>query len=862
MIKKAMCVAVSVAMAATATGCTRGGNNHAKADPALAKQGVYKYEEVDLGIEKGSYYDIIAVGRAGDNAQIMIQDYSGDDACYNVYTIDNDGKVKGSHTLAPLDTTAYEEELEQMEGEDYSGYYGVDDAVGDAGTEYPDEVVLTMAVDVLPDTVEDVEDDVFQEYEGEVDDDYYYDDDYNYDYDYDYDYEPEDGMSYSYTYFDRVDMGDDGRIVAVGNFNASGYFDGKYKYIQKYVVGSWDSNGELLWQVDLTDATQMEYIWVNAASILNNGNLFLLVGGDKNQAFTFDNNGNIISQKDASQVQELNDVYSLSTLRDGRMLLMYGEQKAGGDEWDYETKCAFFDPETISIKGQADVPEFIKVNSYGRMYPGIDRDLIASSSSGLYKFNVGDEEAKMFMSYINSDLETDSMNNIVMLDEKHFIASYYSNNSDYYGQQVSVFTYVDPEDIPDKEIITIATYYIDYSIRSEIIDFNKESDKYRIVVNNYDQYATDDDYTAGYKQMNNDIISGNCPDLVIAGKNDIDFVSYANKGLLVNFDDLFAKDEELKDNEYLTNVFDAFSIKGKHYLGVYEFDFESLMGSSKYFGDKTSWTISDFKNMQSSFPAGSSLIPYTTQTNFLNTLMQYDGSEFVDVETGKCDFDSEDFITLLEYAASLPEEYEWNEEDYYGNYTEQFRSGKTLLCYMGIYDPNDYQRNRYEYFNGESALVGFPSRTGDSSIISAYNYPFAIFKGGNVDGAWEFVRHFFTKEYQDELQWTIPVLESAFDAWAAKGMERPHWEYDGQIEYYDNYYYIDDVSYVIPVMTQEEVDAMKATIKSCEKVGYNNQEILKIIEEEASACFAGQKSAAEVAKVIQSRVQLYINENN
>ena len=37
--------------------------------------------------------------------------------------------------------------------------------------------------------------------------------------------------------------------------------------------------------------------------------------------------------------------------------------------------------------------------------------------------------------------------------------------------------------------------------------------------------------------------------------------------------------------------------------------------------------------------------------------------------------------------------------------------------------------------------------------------------------------------------------------------------------------------------------------------------ILQIIDEEAAAYFTGQKTAAEVAKVIQSRVRLYVDEN-
>ena len=40
-----------------------------------------------------------------------------------------------------------------------------------------------------------------------------------------------------------------------------------------------------------------------------------------------------------------------------------------------------------------------------------------------------------------------------------------------------------------------------------------------------------------------------------------------------------------------------------------------------------------------------------------------------------------------------------------------------------------------------------------------------------------------------------------------------------------------------------------------------NDEITNIITEEAEAFFKGQKSVSDVANVIQSRVQVYVNEN-
>lgn len=61
--------------------------------------------------------------------------------------------------------------------------------------------------------------------------------------------------------------------------------------------------------------------------------------------------------------------------------------------------------------------------------------------------------------------------------------------------------------------------------------------------------------------------------------------------------------------------------------------------------------------------------------------------------------------------------------------------------------------------------------------------------------------------------------------------------------------------------TQEEIDILLAMIEVAEPVSMGNQDILKIIQEEAAAFYKGDKSAAEVAALIQSRVSMYVSEN-
>ena len=63
-------------------------------------------------------------------------------------------------------------------------------------------------------------------------------------------------------------------------------------------------------------------------------------------------------------------------------------------------------------------------------------------------------------------------------------------------------------------------------------------------------------------------------------------------------------------------------------------------------------------------------------------------------------------------------------------------------------------------------------------------------------------------------------------------------------------------------MTQEEAQKLKDYVLSINILGCSDEEVSKIVQEETGAFFSGQKSAEQVAEVIQNRVTTYLNENS
>ena len=122
----------------------------------------------------------------------------------------------------------------------------------------------------------------------------------------------------------------------------------------------------------------------------------------------------------------------------------------------------------------------------------------------------------------------------------------------------------------------------------------------------------------------------------------------------------------------------------------------------------------------------------------------------------------------------------------------------------------------------------------------------------SVDAAWDFVKTFVSEEAQTrEHLWGIPVTQAGLDnfIYEAQHMEGEHG------------YSWDDVELNITNATDEDVQEFLAIFEKADEVSTQDTAIMAIIEEEVASYFQGQKSADEVADIIQSRVDIYLKEN-
>ncbi len=242
--------------------------------------------------------------------------------------------------------------------------------------------------------------------------------------------------------------------------------------------------------------------------------------------------------------------------------------------------------------------------------------------------------------------------------------------------------------------------------------------------------------------------------------------------------------------------------------------------------------------------------------------------EFINWETGECFFDGEGFIRTLEFAAQFPEEFDYNSVQEEGT-SSKLRSEKILLMQGSISSVQELQMMR-GLFGEEISFVGYPNSEKLGNLVQPTGGSMALSsKSKHKEGAWEFMQSFLSEEYQDSLisehgGWGFPVRKESLEKQFEQDMKEEYYEdEDGnKTRQSKTTWGWDDFEMEIYAATPEEIEAVRELIASANKTGGNvDEQLTNIITEEAEPFFKGQKTAADVAQIIQNRIQIYVNEN-
>lgn len=488
------------------------------------------------------------------------------------------------------------------------------------------------------------------------------------------------------------------------------------------------------------------------------------------------------------------------------------------------------------------------------LYPGKNYDFLIIRIDGIYAFNLEDDMGTKLCDFNASDLIFYGISYIAEAGDNNLLVSAFETTDGKMDSHYYVLSKGSAVGSEDKQTLTLAVHFASDDIRRVVSAFNKKNSDYKVVIKDY--YSDQGNYMDGIESMNLDIVSGNAPDIIVV-YSETPFDSYVNKGLIEPLDEYYNSDAELVGQEYFENVLNLGRRNGTLYTIIPKFAVQTCIADASMLCDDVV-SFSNYKEICKQRNVDPSMIMGELTKEDAEDLYALSALEFVDVENKTCDFKNQDFYQLLEFVNGLPEKVSDEPE------VTIYRDKKAILLPVQIYGMDDYVWAKKGFFDGDVVYNGMPTANAGETFIEV---PFQIAMSSTCKDktvAWEFIRSFLTEEYQSELQCYFPVSEKAFETELKKAQvkEDSYTDEDGHVvEVQKHILVMDDIEVELEPINEAEAKQFYELVKSADKSTLWDEAIVTIISEEVEAYLAGQKSAEEVADIIQSRVSIYLNES-
>lgn len=614
-----------------------------------------------------------------------------------------------------------------------------------------------------------------------------------------------------------------------------------------YHIGKDGSGGT---KTDITETLRLDDVeWSYPSTIFAGKNNEVIISDNQNAVWVLDAEGNLI--KKHPLVTDDRWIEGMSMVDGALVYSMWGDDGPILKSMDIESG-------QVKDIGKMEGPGLDNIKGF---IGGENGKLCIETYDGIIEYDMASGTTEEILNWLDSDIVGNDVN-MAFKDGDGYMAiitEYVGNEK--YTNEIAILRKTATADLPKKQIITVGVMYSNSNYQKAIARFNRKSDTYRIKVKNYQDEAQDQDYDKAVENFNNDLLSGNAPDVVETAQLNVDLLT--SKGLLEDLGKYLDEDPDLSRDDYFEKVLEANTSKeGTLYCIPSTFYIRTLFGRKSVVGDKEGWTAAEAKAVLEA-NKGKTPVGYMDRSSALSMLLYTSYNDFIDWNEGKCNFDTDEFKDVLQIAALFPKELG---DDYYENYDGigDFRDGDTILSEESIGEITDYQLIKLKLDADDLVAVGYPCTKGNGARLVS-NDGFAINAAcKDKEAAWSFVRSMISPDfYESNSVWSLPSLKSAFDESAKEDMKREVYtdENGEEKEFAKITYGMDNYTFEVFAATQEEVDAIKELIENSTGTICYDTSIYAIIEEETAAFFEGSKSVDDAAAVIQSRIQMYVDES-
>jgi len=498
--------------------------------------------------------------------------------------------------------------------------------------------------------------------------------------------------------------------------------------------------------------------------------------------------------------------------------------------------------------------------------------LFASDSEGiLYLYDRKTGSKRTLLNWCESGLTSGGVRSVAGVTPDILLVSF----DGIWGGKSGIYqlTKTSVEDLPQKELLVIASPVNSFELQKAVMLFNADSDTYRVVLDSYGAEFLDEE---GYvcRQLDAGLVSANPPDILNLDWLDIE--KYAKKGVLEDLTP-YMEGSSLDREDILDNVLEALTFDGKLVSVPSEISIDFLKARASQMADFDSWTMEDVYRMAEQHPdkigklVEDGFCKWQKRDWMLEEFCShYYLEKFVDWEKGECSFDSEEFRSLIAWVGKYgwepgqAEQQMGHSFEYDGYYSED------VLMVSG-YSISFTSLMEFELqLQDEACLKGYPSVDGAEFFSGKTSGKLGINANStHKEAAWEFMEFYWQICAEESARWGYPPiskskLEKRYENMTtityiegARTMEgEPAIKEKGIVS-------APDGSLVhFNSIDKDQGDAILNVIKTADFSPLSEKEkmVIRIVLEEAEGYYQGDKSLEEVTRLIQNRVQLLLDE--
>ena len=378
-------------------------------------------------------------------------------------------------------------------------------------------------------------------------------------------------------------------------------------------------------------------------------------------------------------------------------------------------------------------------------------------------------------------------------------------------------------------------------MKNTVVNYNKQSDKYEVVIL---EYPKDEVSIFDFrKSIQLELTTGKGPDILYYTTfTDFNMFPYAEDGYLMDVTDFL--DEQTDIIEVAKKYTE---VDGRIYAVPTNMCISTVCTFERYAIEQKDNTLEYWMTLTRNTDT-----EFGKKGKYLLELLGVgvDGIQlFVDVENGTSHFEQEEFVELLEFSKK------YGFKDVGETFPERIATGKQIFWSCSIKDFNSFWLQE-SAFQEPPSYIGVPTDEGGRHALVCYSY--AINNASkHKEGALDFLS-FLLSDEQQQLSFEggegFPVRNSILNKLWDEALLEPYMGEEKFIGYreFDIYYE--------PRQMREEEKAIFWEMLRAPLLDYVYNPICAIVAEETASYFDGDKTAEEVAKIIDNRVQLYLDE--